>query len=199
MTKTVTWIAIILMGKSDIRKELLTIRNNLANKSVLSKIINHKVIEFIETINVKTTKNSQLNIASFLSLPNEINTSLINSVFKVYLPIVHPTIKHGLWFVKDNDNYYKNKYKIKEPSYKPCDIIAPWELDVVIVPIVGFNNDKYRMGMGGGFYDYSFSFKKSNKKPITIGIAFDEQQNNAIIIDSYDIQLDTIITPTRVL
>ena len=210
------------MSKSDIRKELLTIRNNLADKDALSKSINNKVIEFITnlaetalkisnsiqclgdsrsksgmTAEIKT--HSKLKVASFISLPNEINTSLINSAFEVYLPIVHPTIKHGLWFVKDNSNYYYNKYKIKEPVYKPYDVVAPWELDIVIVPIVGFNSDKYRMGMGGGFYDYSLKFKKSNKKPITIGIAFDEQQNNAIIIDSYDIQLDTIITPTRIL
>lgn len=206
------------MSKSDIRKKLLTIRNNLANKDALSESISKKVIKFIanliETANTsKCLRNSRsklgittdlktsskLKIASFLSLPNEIDTSLINSSIEVYLPIVHPTIKHGIWFVKDNGIYYKNKYKIKEPTYKPCDVIAPWELDIVIVPIVGFNQDKYRMGMGGGFYDYSFSFKKSNKKPITIGIAFDEQQNNDIIIDSYDIQLDTIITPTRIL
>lgn len=184
------------MSKSDIRKKLLSTRNNLANKDALSKIINIKAIDFINTLN---EKKSQFKIASFLSLPDEINTSLINSKFKVYLPIVHPTIKHGLWFVKDNANYYTNKYKISEPTYKPSDIVAPWELDVVIVPIVGFSNDKYRMGMGGGFYDYSLSFKKHHKKPITIGIAFDEQQNNDIIIDSHDIQLDLIITPTRVL
>ncbi|MGQ4002265.1 5-formyltetrahydrofolate cyclo-ligase [Francisellaceae bacterium CB300] len=184
------------MSKSVIRKELLNIRNNLANKDALSKIINLKVIDFIDTLD---EKNPKLKIASFLSLPNEISTSIINSSFEVYLPIVHPTIKHGLWFVKNNGNYYKNKFNIKEPYYKSTDIIAPWELDVLIVPIVGFNNDKYRMGMGGGFYDYSLSFKKPHKNPITIGIAFDEQQNNDIIIDSYDIQLDLIITPTRIL
>ena len=124
------------MSKSDIRKELLTIRNNLADKDALSKSINNKVIEFITnlaetalkisnsiqclgdsrsksgmTAEIKT--HSKLKVASFISLPNEINTSLINSAFEVYLPIVHPTIKHGLWFVKDNSNYYYNKYKIK--------------------------------------------------------------------------------------
>ena len=185
------------MSKSSIRKELLFIRNNLVNKEALSKKINHQVINFINTIINK--ENSKLKIASFLSLSNEINTSLINSTFEVYLPIIHPTIKHGLWFAKDIGSYYENKYKIKEPVYKPTGIVAPWELDIIIVPIVGFTQNKYRMGMGGGFYDYSLSFKKSHKKPITIGIAFDEQQNNAIIIDNHDIQLDTIITPTRIL
>lgn len=182
------------MDKSQIRKHLLKIRNNLGNKELLSKKINQKVINHIQSI----SKN--LKIASFLSLKNEIDTSLVNSHFdNIYLPIVHPYTKHGLWFARDSKNYYLNKYKIREPIYKPQDIIAAWELDVVIVPIVGFTKDKYRMGMGGGFYDFSLSFKKNKKSPITIGIAFDEQQNDAIIINKHDIKLDTIITPKRIL
>ncbi|WP_150466538.1 5-formyltetrahydrofolate cyclo-ligase [Francisella sp. SYW-9] len=184
------------MDKTQIRKHLLKIRNNLENKDLLSKKINQKVISYIQD----TFSNKNITIASFLSLKNEIATSLINSHFdNIYLPIVHPFIKHGLWFAKDSKSYYLNKYKIKEPIYKPQDITAAWELDVIIIPIVGFTKHKFRMGMGGGFYDYSLSFKKSKKSPVTIGIAFDEQQNDAIIIDSYDIKLDTIITPTRIL
>ncbi|MED7819222.1 MULTISPECIES: 5-formyltetrahydrofolate cyclo-ligase [unclassified Francisella] len=182
------------MDKIQIRKHLLNIRNSLENKDSLSKEINQKVINYIQ----ETFQNPK--IASFLSLKNEINTTLINDTFNnIYLPIVHPFIKHGLWFTKDSKHYYLNKYKIKEPFYQPQDIVAAWELDIIIVPIVGFTKDKYRMGMGGGFYDYSLSFKKNEKSPITIGIAFDEQQNDAIIINTYDIKLDTIITPTRIL
>ena len=143
---------------------------------------------------------TKLRIASFVSLENEIDTQTINQHFnEFYLPIVHPILKHGLWFAKDCKKYYLNKYKIKEPVHCARDIVAAWELDIIIVPIVGFNEDKYRMGMGGGFYDYSLSFKKTYKSPLTIGIAFDEQQNNDIIIDEYDIKLDAIITPTRIL
>ncbi|MED7788155.1 5-formyltetrahydrofolate cyclo-ligase [Francisella sp. 19X1-34] len=184
------------MNKTQIRKHLLKIRNNLENKELLSKQTNQKVISHIQD----TFPNEDLNIASFLSLKNEIDTSLINSHFNnIYLPIVHPFIKHGLWFARDSKNYYLNKYSIKEPIYNLQDITTAWELDIIIVPIVGFTKDKFRMGMGGGFYDYSLSFKKNKKSPITIGVAFDEQQNNAIIIDNYDIKLDTIITPTRIL
>ncbi|ASG68992.1 5-formyltetrahydrofolate cyclo-ligase [Francisella halioticida] len=182
------------MNKTQIRKHLLDSRNNLKNKNSLSTKLNQKVINHIQNI----SENAK--IASFLSLKNETDTSLINTYFdNIYLPIVHPFVKHGLWFAKDSKNYYLNKYKIKEPIYKPQDIVAPWELDVIIVPVVGFTKDRYRMGMGGGFYDFSLSFKNTNNVPITIGIAFDEQQNDAIIINTYDIQLDTIITPTRIL
>ncbi|AIT09007.1 5-formyltetrahydrofolate cyclo-ligase [Candidatus Francisella endociliophora] len=183
------------MEKNQVRKQLLDIRNNLKDKAELSQKINSQVIKYI----TNTFNNPK--IASFLSIKHEINTDQINNYFKnnIYLPIVHPFLKHGLWFAKDSKKYYLNKYKIKEPLHTSKDIRAPWELDIIIVPIVGFNKEKYRMGMGGGFYDYTLSFKKAHKSPLTIGIAFDEQQNNDIIIDSYDIKLDLIITPTRIL
>jgi 5-formyltetrahydrofolate cyclo-ligase len=182
------------MNKNQTRQELLNIRNNLIDKKKLSDKVSSKVIQYIEN------NFSNAKIASFISLNNELNTSLINKHFdKIYFPIIHPFRKHSLWFAKDSKEYYLNKYKIKEPSYNIRDIIAPWELDIVIVPMVGFNKDKFRMGMGGGFYDYTLSFKKTHKSPVTLGIAFDEQQNNDIIIDSYDIKLDLIITPTRIL
>ncbi|AXA33672.1 5-formyltetrahydrofolate cyclo-ligase [Francisella adeliensis] len=181
------------MTKSEIRNNLLQIRNNLNNKHKLSQDICNKLLEHIS----KHYPNSK--IASFVSLINEVNTTTINNSLTTYLPIVHPHLKHCMWFAKDTGQYYLNKYKIKEPIHNAKDIIAPWELDLVIVPIVGFNQNKYRMGMGGGFYDYSFSFKKNTFLPITIGIAFDEQQNNDIIVDNHDIQLDLIITPTRIL
>ncbi|AEI36010.1 MULTISPECIES: 5-formyltetrahydrofolate cyclo-ligase [Francisella] len=182
------------MNKDNIRQKLLNIRNSLGNKDKLSSKINLRVIDYIQN------NFSDPKIASFVSLKNEVNTSLINDSFKnIYLPIVHPFIKHGMWFAKDSKKYYLNKYKIKEPKYSAKDIISAWELDIVIVPIVGFNRDKFRMGMGGGFYDYTLSFKKNSNSPLTIGIAFDEQQNNDIIIDIYDIKLDLIITPTRIL
>lgn len=182
------------MNKNQFREQLLNIRNGLKNKAKLSQQINLNVINYVN----KHFTNPK--IASFVSLENEIDTQIINEHFnEVYLPVVHPVMKHGLWFAKDCKKYYLNKYKIKEPICSAENIIVPWELDIIIVPIVGFNEDKYRMGMGGGFYDYSLSFKKAYKKPLTLGIAFDEQQNNDIIIDKYDIKLDTIITPTRTL
>ncbi|GAB4222202.1 MAG: 5-formyltetrahydrofolate cyclo-ligase [Francisella sp.] len=182
------------MNKDKVRKHLLKIRNSIKNKEYLSKLINYQVIQHIQ----KHFTNPY--IASFISLKNEVNTSIINNHFKnIYLPVIHPFIPHALWFAKDSKKYYLNKYNIKEPIYSTKDILTAWELDIILVPIIGFNNKKYRMGMGGGFYDYTLKFKKSRKYPLTIGVAFDEQENNDIMIEKHDIKLDVIVTPTRVL
>lgn len=182
------------MRKKEFRQELLQKRRNLENKWFLSEQLNLKAIKYL-----KDNFNKNIKIASYSSFRDEVDTSTLNKHFQVYLPIIHPFIKRGLWFVKDTIKYRQNKFNIPEPVYSIKDILAPWELDIILVPLVGFNEKKYRMGMGGGFYDYSFKFKKSFNSPLAIGLAFDEQQNNDIIIDSHDIALDVIITPTRIL
>ena len=183
------------MQKSNIRKISLQTRANIKDKKILSQKACERTLEYFE----QKFPNKNLKIASFLSFNDELDTSLINKIINTHLPIIHPYKKHCIWFAKDTKLYSKNKYGINEPLFTIQDIFAPWELDIVIVPLVAFNEQKYRMGMGGGFYDYSFQFRKNLQEPIMIGIAFDEQQNNDIIIDKHDLSLDVIITPTRVL
>jgi len=57
------------------------------------------------------------------------------------------------------------------------------------------------MGMGGGFYDFSFSFKNKLKinTPIMIGVAFSQQLNNDIIVEKHDCKLNYIVTQDFIL
>ena len=96
-----------------------------------------------------------------------------------------------------NTKYCANKYNIKEPIFNPIDVVSPWELDYVIVPIIAFNLNLKRLGMGGGYYDYTFRYIKGISNPKLIGIAFDFQYRNEIPVDSWDLQLDYIITPSK--
>ena len=67
----------------------------------------------------------------------------------------------------------------------------------VVMPLVGFDHDRNRMGMGSAYYDMSFAFKKKFSTPKLIGIAFDEQQIQSIVPNDWDIPMDIIITPTQ--
>ena len=81
---------------------------------------------------------------------------------------------------------YPNQYQKK--------IIHP---DVLIIPLVAFDNELNRLGYGGGYYDryIAKSFKK--KRIIKIGIAYSFQKLNKIPINKYDIRLDYIITEEK--
>ena len=144
-----------------------------------------------------------LNIGSYKASSEEISPKFIGHFLKtqlniLYYPILHPFRKRHLWFGKDLGFWVKNKYQLLEPQLRLNTIIAPWLLDAVIVPLVGFDRNRNRMGMGSGYYDMSFAFKKQFPTPKLIGIAYDEQQIESMVTNNWDISMDIIITPSQV-
>lgn len=92
-----------------------------------------------------------------------------------------------------------NKWGIAEPS-APKVIASPTNLDVVFVPLVGFSVDCYRLGMGKGFYDRTFSFKTFNRSrnPLLVGIAHENQLIDPFPVESWDVSLDAIFTDKKI-
>jgi len=146
--------------------------------------------------------------AIYLHGDGELHTDIIIKTLlkmkkQVFLPVLYPYAKNRLWFYpfKADTPLVKNRFNIFEPavSGKP---ITPSYLDVVLMPLVGFDNKGNRIGMGGGFYDRSFSFTKGNRKtrvPMMIGLAHDLQQCTNIIHQPWDITLDGVITEKKVM
>ena len=88
-----------------------------------------------------------------------------------------------------------NRYGIPEPDTAPSALIDAADMAMVIVPGVGFDRDGNRLGMGGGWYDRSFSFRHSRQAPPwLVGAAFAIQQFDAIPAQDWDVRLDAICT-----
>lgn len=71
------------------------------------------------------------------------------------------------------------------------------ELDLVLVPMVAFDDDRLRIGMGGGYYDRTFSFLRSRRwlfRPKLVGLAFASQRVDKVPSNPWDIRLFRIIT-----
>jgi len=105
----------------------------------------------------------------------------------------------SLKFAKIGKNFRKNRFGIKEPI--STDIISAEQLDIIFMPLVGFDSNKNRIGMGSGFYDRTLSFKKQQqnfKNPKLIGLAFDCQQVEQLEVQEWDVPLDVIITPSKI-
>ena len=93
----------------------------------------------------------------------------------------------------------ENQWGIAEPS--PETIVSPTNFDVVSVPLVGFNEQCFRMGMGKGFYDRTFSFKIFNRcsRPLLVGLAHESQLvKEAFPVESWDVRLDAIATDKKI-
>lgn len=67
---------------------------------------------------------------------------------------------------------------------------------MIVTPLVAFDDNGNRMGMGGGFYDRTLAQVKDNK-PLAVGYAHDCQQVSYLPVEYWDIPLPIIITPTK--
>ncbi|WP_027965698.1 5-formyltetrahydrofolate cyclo-ligase [Halomonas halocynthiae] len=123
---------------------------------------------------------------------------------RVYLPVLRPLADNSLWFV----NYHPqtpmvaNRFGISEPSTRhaahPSRRRPAWALDVILLPLVGFDENGERLGMGGGFYDRTLARLKDNgSRPRLIGIAHDCQGVERLPTAPWDIPLDAIVSDSR--
>lgn len=88
-----------------------------------------------------------------------------------------------------------NQFKLPEPDVDNDDRLTADQLDLVLVPLVVFDAACHRIGMGGGFYDRSFAFRKQGiHQPILIGVAHDIQRVERLIPQDWDVRLDKVIT-----
>ena len=95
-----------------------------------------------------------------------------------------------------NDELILNKHQIPEPANKATRYIDPEKLDLVITPLVAFDTNNNRIGKGGGYYDRTFAFRRTTRKPLLVGVAYELQRLPRIEANTWDIRLDQIITDT---
>jgi 5-formyltetrahydrofolate cyclo-ligase len=141
-------------------------------------------------------------IALYLANDGEVNTQLaIQQAWQrgqtIYLPVINPLRKGFLWFVeyRPNSPMRTNRFGITEPDPKYNKRIAPRFLQAVGLPLVAFDSQGNRLGMGGGFYDRSFEFcRQAGAKPKLFGLAHQCQQVETLPLESWDIQLENIIS-----
>ncbi len=103
--------------------------------------------------------------------------------------------------INEQTVYAENRFGIREPVVGRDQLIAAQSLDMVLMPLVAFDQKGNRIGMGGGFYDTTFAFlkeattnKKAMHKPHLIGIAHELQKVEAISAEHWDIPLARVVT-----
>ncbi|MBO9662147.1 5-formyltetrahydrofolate cyclo-ligase [Dokdonella sp.] len=90
-----------------------------------------------------------------------------------------------------------NRYGIPEPVHAPSEALAPSDIDLVLLPLLGFDRRGYRLGFGGGYYDRSFDFLREREgvgKPVLVGVGYALQEVAAIEAMPWDVRLDYVAT-----
>ncbi len=114
-----------------------------------------------------------------------------------YLPVVPQRFEKKLGFTRltAHPNWYRNRFGIHE-HWSPRAIRAR-QLDLLFMPLVGFDGAGYRLGMGGGFYDTSLAYlgrRKAWHKPCLVGISYECQKVAQVPRDPWDMPLDAALT-----
>jgi 5-formyltetrahydrofolate cyclo-ligase len=101
---------------------------------------------------------------------------------------------------RPGDALVTNRYGIPEPDVAASPAIEGREMSMVVLPLVGFDANGQRLGMGGGWYDRSFAFRNEHPAPPwLVGAAFAAQQVDAIAVETWDVALDAICTERETL
>ena len=180
------------MNKSQIRNKIIKIRKKKFNKDL--RINLGKFISFlkIDKLNFKSIggyypSNYEIDDLDILDLLEKKN-------FKVSLPIIKKDNQMNFYSWSRNDPLKINKFGIPEPV--SSKIFYP---DILLVPLVAYDNSLNRLGYGGGYYDRYIEKIEKIKKVTKIGLAFSFQKISSIPINQYDKKLDFIVTEKEIL
>jgi 5-formyltetrahydrofolate cyclo-ligase len=180
------------VNKSQIRNKTLKIRKKLFEKDL--NIDSTKFISFLKKnrLNLKNfggyyPSNYEIDDLDILDLLEKKN-------FKVSLPIIKKDNQMNFYSWSRSDPLRVNKFGIPEPV--SSKIFYP---DILLVPLVAYDDNLNRLGYGGGYYDRYIEKLEKTKKVIKIGLAFSFQKISSIPIDQYDKRLDFIITEKEIL
>lgn len=113
-----------------------------------------------------------------------------------YLPVIRGP---RLWFLRYQPGtpLAANRFGIPEPDLAPTKRCAPFALDIVLMPLVAFDDAGNRLGMGGGYYDQTFAYKSRRRawrKPLLLGVAYEFQRISSLPTHPWDVALDGIVT-----
>lgn len=119
-----------------------------------------------------------------------------------YLPCLHSIKPRQLLFVAYTPQtpLVANRLGILEPRNKRP--ISLKQLDIILMPLVAFDAYGNRLGMGGGFYDYTLAAYKhrfNRQAPKLIGVAHSFQQVSHLTAQRWDVGLNAILTEQRII
>jgi 5-formyltetrahydrofolate cyclo-ligase len=93
---------------------------------------------------------------------------------------------------RDGDELEEKRWGIREPlASQPVR-----DPDILLLPMLAFDDAGWRLGYGGGFYDRTLQALRANKTVVAIGLAYDEQRLENVVHADYDEPLDCVLTPS---
>ncbi len=150
-------------------------------------------------------------VAAYLAMPGEVSlagaiTEALESGTEIYVPQLASRRRGRMRFVRLRPDCPLRPnaaaFGILEPAASSGEWLPPRCLDVILVPLVGFDREGNRLGMGAGYYDRALRRRRDRdrawRRPRLVGIAFGCQETARIEPSPWDVALDVIVTETAI-
>jgi len=117
----------------------------------------------------------------------------------LYLPVITDFRRGRMRFVRyRTDSVMRvNRYGIAEPDRRHAEAISVRRLDLILLPLIAFDEHGWRLGSGGGFYDRSLHHLREGRRwrrPKLIGVGYECQRVASLQPDGWDVPLDGMLT-----
>ena len=186
-----------MITKSQLRHDLRQIRTQLDPdfRIEAARHVCQQVCALPEFLSAKT-------IAAYSAFDNELSPHfIVEQAWQlgktVTLPKVLPNTVLQFNLYQPQTTLLPSRFGILEVDSAEEKAIAIDQHDLILLPMLAFDANCNRIGMGKGYYDRNLNQIGKNK-PVLIGIAYEFQCVKSILIDSWDIKMDKIVTEKRV-
>ena len=134
-------------------------------------------------------------ILAYMALPRECDPSAaVKAAREMGIAVAFPLCTEGnrikICVPFSEDAFVTGAYGITEPDEKRSAILSPNDLDLIIVPGLGFDSECRRLGRGAGYYDRLLSESRAYK----VGFCFDEQLLDEVCTEEHDVRMDCVVT-----
>jgi 5-formyltetrahydrofolate cyclo-ligase len=144
-------------------------------------------------------------VAVYLPFDRETNTAALLAAarrrgIRIFVPVVTDLRHRRIRFFPLSGRTRRGVFGIDIPRRHGRPTPPRW-LDLIVVPLVGIDGDGRRLGMGFGFYDRAFAFRRTRREwlgPRLVGLGFDHQCVDVCFADPWDLKLDALATESGV-
>ncbi len=180
-----------MIEKKKLREKFLKIRSSIKNKEEKEK----KICKFLSSLVLK----KKTILSGYYPVRNEVNIlpflkHLLTKEYTVCLPCIEQIgsfLIFKRWCLETEMKV--GKFNINEPNNNLLE-----EPSKILVPLLAFDKNNYRLGYGGGFFDRTIAYLEKRKKITTIGIGFYDQKIDDLPRMKFDKKLDLVITENGV-
>jgi 5-formyltetrahydrofolate cyclo-ligase len=184
--------------KQNLRKDVLEKRNSipLSEKKKKDILIRQRLFSL-------SAFNSAKTILFYASFRSEVDTiSMIEESLQMGKAVLVPKVDHALqrlrlYEIKDLRELSPGYMGIPEPYVTDNRLRELKDVDLVVVPGVGFDHSGNRLGYGAGYYDILLSHIKETVP--FVALAYEEQLVDTIPSEDHDIKVDMILTDSQII